>query len=119
MLAILPALFKSSVLSFVSWYITFTFLFNNSSYILVDIFLFKSYSCIYAPLLSLCILISVGISLKDLSEFFLKYKAYNAANLDGGQSTQLVIDNNLINAPNHIAKKQGGRYVVTGWGLIP
>lgn len=60
-----------------------------------------------------------GASLKDVVETLLKYGAYNAANLDGGQSTQLVIDNNLINTPNHIAKKQGGRYVVTGWGLIP
>ena len=60
-----------------------------------------------------------GASLKDVVDTLLKYGAYNAANLDGGQSTQLVINNNLINTPNHIAKKQGGRYVVTGWGLIP
>lgn len=60
-----------------------------------------------------------GASLKDVIETLIKYGAYNAANLDGGQSTSLVIEDKLINSPNHIAKKQGGRYVVTGWGLVP
>ena len=60
-----------------------------------------------------------GASLKDVIDTLVKYGAYNAANLDGGQSTSLVIEDELINSPNHIAKKQGGRYVVTGWGLVP
>ena len=60
-----------------------------------------------------------GASLQDVINTLEKYGAYNAANLDGGQSTSLVINNQLINSPNHAAKKQGGRYVVTGWGLIP
>lgn len=60
-----------------------------------------------------------GASLKDVLETLEKYGAYNAANLDGGQSTSLVVDDKLINSPNYLAKKQGGRYVVTGWGLIP
>lgn len=60
-----------------------------------------------------------GASLKDVVEVLEKYGAYNAANLDGGQSTSLVINNKLVNSPNHLAKKQGGRYVVTGFGLIP
>lgn len=60
-----------------------------------------------------------GASLKDVVEILVRYGAYNAANLDGGQSTSLVIDDKLVNSPNYIAKKQGGRYVVTGWGLIP
>ena len=59
-----------------------------------------------------------GASLKDVLETLEKYGAYNAANLDGGQSTSLVINNKLINSPNYLAKKQGGRYVVTGFGLI-
>ena len=59
-----------------------------------------------------------GASLQDVINVLEKYGAYNAANLDGGQSTSLVVGNKLINTPNHIAKKQGGRYVVTGWGLI-
>jgi exopolysaccharide biosynthesis protein len=60
-----------------------------------------------------------GASLKDVVETLEKYGAYNAANLDGGQSTSLVINNQLVNSPNYLAKKQGGRYVVTGFGLIP
>lgn len=60
-----------------------------------------------------------GASLQDVIDTLEKYGAYNAANLDGGQSTSLVIDNELVNSPNYMAKKQGGRYVVTGWGLIP
>lgn len=60
-----------------------------------------------------------GASLQDVLDILEKYGAYNAANLDGGQSTSLVVENELINSPNYLAKKQGGRYVVTGWGLIP
>ena len=59
-----------------------------------------------------------GASLKDVLSVLEKYGAYNAANLDGGQSTSLVIDDKLINSPNYLAKKQGGRYVVTGFGLF-
>ena len=50
-----------------------------------------------------------GASLKDVIETLEKYGAYNAANLDGGQSTTLVINNKMINTPNAAAKKQGGR----------
>ena len=60
-----------------------------------------------------------GASLKDVLGVLEKYGAYNAANLDGGQSTSLIVENKMINTPNYLAKKQGGRYVVTGWGLIP
>ena len=59
-----------------------------------------------------------GASLRDVIAVLEKYGAYNAANLDGGQSTSLVINNKLVNSPNYLAKKQGGRYVVTGFGLI-
>ena len=59
-----------------------------------------------------------GGSLKDMIEVLERYGAYNAANLDGGHSTSLVVDGKLYNNPPSIAKKQGGRYVVTGWGLI-
>lgn len=62
---------------------------------------------------------SRGPTMKNLVEVLEKYGAYNAANLDGGQSTSLVINNKLVNTPNYLAAKQGGRYVVTGWGLIP
>ena len=60
-----------------------------------------------------------GATLQDVLDVLERYGAYNAANLDGGQSTSLVVDGKLINSPNYLAKRQGGRYVVTGWGLIP
>lgn len=59
-----------------------------------------------------------GASLSDVVETLQKYGAYNAANLDGGTSSTLIINNKLINNPPK-AKVTNGRYVVTGWGLIP
>ena len=58
--------------------------------------------------------------MKEVIETLEKYGAYNAANLDGGTSTQLVIKNNLINRPISITGHlvSGGRGIVTGWGLI-
>ena len=59
-----------------------------------------------------------GASLQDVVDVFTKYGAYNAANLDGGHSTSLAINGKLYNNPPAIAKRQGGRYVVTGFGLL-
>ena len=59
-----------------------------------------------------------GASLQDVVDTLVKYGAYNAANLDGGTSSTLIMNNTLSNNPP-IAKATNGRYVVTGWGLIP
>lgn len=59
-----------------------------------------------------------GASLSDMIEVLQQYGAYNAANLDGGHSSSLSINGKLHNNPPSIAKKQGGRYVVTGFGLL-
>ena len=59
-----------------------------------------------------------GASLQDMVDILTRYSAYNAANLDGGQSSSLSINGKLYNNPPAAAKRQGGRYVVTGWGLI-
>ena len=40
-----------------------------------------------------------GADMVDLTEILLNYGAYNAANLDGGTSCGLVIDNKLVNKP--------------------
>lgn len=40
-----------------------------------------------------------GTTMKDLTDIFIRYKAYNAANLDGGGSTTLVEKNKLVNSP--------------------
>lgn len=60
-----------------------------------------------------------GATLQDLVDTLLLYGAYNAANLDGGQSSSLVVNGTLINTPPAEAKKTNGRWIVTGWGLIP
>ena len=59
-----------------------------------------------------------GASLSDVVDTLMKYGAYNAANLDGGHSASLSIEGKLYNNPPAIAKRQGGRYVVTGFGLL-
>lgn len=59
-----------------------------------------------------------GATLGDVVEVLQKYGAYNAANLDGGHSSSLSINGKLYNNPPSVAKKQGGRYVVTGFGLL-
>lgn len=59
-----------------------------------------------------------GASLQDVVDILMKYGAYNAANLDGGHSASLSINGTLANNPPSVAKKQGGRYVVTGFGLL-
>ena len=60
-----------------------------------------------------------GASLQDVIDVLKRYGAYNAANLDGGQSSSLVVNGNLENNPPAEARRTNGRYVVTGWGLIP
>ena len=63
---------------------------------------------------------AAGPNMKELIDTLELYGAYNAANLDGGTSTQLVIKNKLVNNPKNISGKSvvGGRGVVTGWGLF-
>lgn len=60
-----------------------------------------------------------GASLQDVVKTLKKYGAYNAANLDGGTSATMVVNGKLVNNPAGGAKRTNGRYVVTGWGLIP
>lgn len=60
-----------------------------------------------------------GATLKETIDVLKRYGAYNAANLDGGTSSSMVVDGKLINTPPAAAAKTNGRYVVTGWGLIP
>lgn len=57
---------------------------------------------------------SDGISIKDMITLLEKYKAYNAANLDGGGSSTLVINNKLINNPRGYGYV-GERKIPNGW----
>ena len=54
----------------------------------------------------------VGLSLYDLAKLMKSFGCYNAMNFDGGSSTQMFINNKVVNNPVY----RGGNYV--GSGLI-
>ena len=51
---------------------------------------------------------------KDLIEILTRYKAYNAANLDGGASSTLIINNEIINRVGGWSYS-GDRYLPDAW----
>ncbi len=55
---------------------------------------------------------SYGATLKQAQDILLNYGAYNAFNLDGGASSTMVFDGNVVNKPSDIA---GERYVPTAF----
>lgn len=57
---------------------------------------------------------SNGITIEGLISILERYGAYNAANLDGGGSSTLVIENELINNPRGYAYT-GERYLPNAW----
>lgn len=61
-----------------------------------------------------------GLTFDDCIDFLQNYNVYNAANLDGGASTQLVVNNVLLNKPKNAygIPIKNGRTVVNGWGVI-
>lgn len=61
-----------------------------------------------------------GPTLTEVIQTLKLYGAYNAANLDGGTSAQLVINNKLINRPVNVYGQSipNGRRVVSGFGLL-
>ena len=57
---------------------------------------------------------SIGADMVDLCDIMEMYGAYNAANLDGGSSSELVIKNEIINTP--VAGGENGlRNMSTFW----
>ena len=59
----------------------------------------------------------MGADMDDLIEIMLRYGAYNAANLDGGNSSALVIQNKLINHPINWDDVEETRPIATGFIL--
>ena len=59
----------------------------------------------------------IGADMDDLIEIMLRYGAYNAANLDGGNSSALVINNKLINHPINWDEREETRPIATGFML--
>ena len=57
---------------------------------------------------------SIGADMVDLTEIMERYGAYNAANLDGGSSSELVIRGQIINTPV-AGEKNGLRDMSTFW----
>lgn len=59
---------------------------------------------------------SQGATYKDLQDIMMQYHAYNAFNLDGGSSTSMFYEDDLINNP---ANSMGERYVPTAFVVMP
>lgn len=59
---------------------------------------------------------NLGASMSDLEKIMLQYGAVNAANLDGGSSSTMVLNGKLINTPTDIL---GERKVATAFIVIP
>ena len=57
---------------------------------------------------------SVGIDMAGMINIFKRYKAHNAANLDGGGSSTLVINGEVVNNPKGYGY-EGGRYLINSW----
>lgn len=57
---------------------------------------------------------SMGTDMKEITKIFLRYKAYNAANLDGGASTSLNVEGKLVSKPCAVNPK-GERPVPNAW----
>lgn len=59
-----------------------------------------------------------GADMDDLIEIMHNYGAYNAANLDGGTSSVMTVNGELINDPIDSTGAHKTRYIATGFGLI-
>lgn len=55
---------------------------------------------------------SIGATLKDVQDILLKMEVYNAANLDGGASTQMIYGGKTVNNP---CSSAGPRYMPTAF----
>ena len=60
----------------------------------------------------------MGADMDELIKIMQRYGAYNAANLDGGNSSALVINNKLINHPINWDKMEATRPIATGFVLV-
>lgn len=60
---------------------------------------------------------SLGASIKDVMDIMERYGAYNAANLDGGNSAVLVVDHKIINRPINWDNLEVTRKIATGFVL--
>lgn len=59
---------------------------------------------------------SIGATLRDMMNVFIDYHAVNAVNLDGGSSSELVYNGNVMNKLWNVF---GERYIPTGFVVLP
>lgn len=59
---------------------------------------------------------SIGIDMVELTKLLVRYKAHNAANLDGGSSTGLIVENKIYNRPV-ASGTEGLRDIPNAWIL--
>ncbi|MCI8544934.1 MAG: phosphodiester glycosidase family protein [Bacilli bacterium] len=57
---------------------------------------------------------SMGTNIREITKILLRYKAYNAANLDGGASSSLNIEGKLVSKPCAVSPK-GERPIPNAW----
>ena len=60
----------------------------------------------------------VGADMDDLVEIMLRYGAYNAANLDGGNSSVMVVNNEIINHPINWDNLEKTRPIPNGFIVV-
>ena len=58
----------------------------------------------------------MGATLRDLMNVFVEYQAINAANLDGGPSTEMVYKGPTV---NRLWNVLGSRYLATAFVVMP
>lgn len=61
---------------------------------------------------------SKGADMNDLVDILLRYHAYNASNLDGGNSSALVIDNKIVNHPINWDNLEETRPIPSGFVVV-
>lgn len=57
---------------------------------------------------------SIGVDMATLTDILVRYKAYNAVNLDGGASSSLVENGDIVNKPCAVSST-GERWIPTAW----
>lgn len=57
---------------------------------------------------------SLGVDMATLTDILVRYKAYNAVNLDGGASSSLVENGNIVNSPCAVSST-GERWIPNAW----
>ena len=61
---------------------------------------------------------SIGVDMVELTNILINYGAYNAANLDGGGSSSLVVEGNQISVAGGFGYS-GERILANSWLVIP